>query len=76
MRTRLTPLFALAALTALGAQTTPTQQPPTFRAEANFVRVDMYATEKGVPVEDLTQADVDRHYQCDDCADAAEGWGP
>ncbi len=23
----------------------------------------------------LTQADVDRHYQCDDCADAAEGGG-
>ena len=32
------------------------QRPPPFRTEANFVRVDVYATAKGSPVKDL-QAD-------------------
>lgn len=35
------------------------QQPPRFRAEANFVRVDVYATKGGVPVQDLTQSDFE-----------------
>ena len=35
------------------------QPPPRFRAEANFVRVDVYATRGGVPVQDLTQNDFE-----------------
>ena len=34
-------------------------QPPTFRLEANFVRVDVYPTADGVPVTDLTKADFE-----------------
>ena len=49
-------LFGVAAL----AQT-PTPPPqPTFRTEANYVRVDAYPTTgDGVPVTDLTQADFE-----------------
>lgn len=32
-------------------------QPPTFRTEANFVRVDVYATAKGSPVKNLVRED-------------------
>lgn len=35
----------------------PPQPPPQFRTEANFVRVDVYATKDGAPVRDLTAAD-------------------
>jgi VWFA-related protein len=35
------------------------QEPPRFRAEANFVRVDAYVTEDGVPVRDLTVEDFE-----------------
>src|SRR5687767_12913551 len=31
----------------------PPQPPPRFKAEANFVRVDVYPTRGGVPVQDL-----------------------
>ena len=34
-------------------------QQPTFRAGANFVRVDVYPTIKGAAVRDLTQPDFD-----------------
>ena len=34
---------------------TTDQQRPTFRAEANYVRVDVYPTADGRPVQDLTQ---------------------
>lgn len=37
----------------------PQPQPPRFRTEANFVRVDVYATRGGVPVQDLTQNDFE-----------------
>ena len=37
---------------------TPPQQ-PTFRAGANYVRVDMYATEDGQPVEDIKADEID-----------------
>jgi VWFA-related protein len=37
----------------------PPQQPPRFRAETNFVRVDVYATRGGVPIQDLEQADFE-----------------
>jgi VWFA-related protein len=33
------------------------QQPPTFRTEANFVRVDVFATRNGSPVKDLKLED-------------------
>src|SRR5690349_24760813 len=35
------------------------QQPPTFRTEANFVRVDVFATLKGAPLKDLTVNDFE-----------------
>ena len=35
------------------------QQQPTFRVEANFVRVDVYPTADGRPVQDLQQADFE-----------------
>ena len=61
MRTRLTAaVFVAAASAALLAQTSSqNEQPrPTFRAEANYVRVDMYALQDGQPVEDLTQVEI------------------
>lgn len=33
--------------------------PPTFRSEANYVRVDVFATKDGVPVTDLTADDFE-----------------
>jgi len=48
-----------------GSRTSPPQQPapqippPTFRTEANYVRVDAYPTKDDVPVADLTQADFE-----------------
>lgn len=35
------------------------QQPPTFRTEANFVRVDVYPTADGRAVQDLAQPDFE-----------------
>ncbi len=35
------------------------QQPPTFRTEANFVRVDVYPTKNGAPVQDLRAEDFE-----------------
>ncbi len=66
MRTRILASFTLAvcaaALTA--AQSTPQppqqeQRPPTFRTEANYVRVDVYPTRNGQPVQDLTADDFE-----------------
>jgi VWFA-related protein len=54
--------LALTASTlAIGvlAQTPAPQPPPTFRTEANYVRVDIYPTKDGAPVADLTQADFE-----------------
>ncbi len=47
-----------------GGQPTPPAQPedqprPTFRVEANFVRVDVYPTANGAPVTDLTADDFE-----------------
>src|SRR5438128_2479767 len=49
------------ALASLLAQTpAPQQPPPTFRTEANYVRVDAYPTNKdGTPVTDLRQEDFE-----------------
>jgi VWFA-related protein len=38
---------------------TPAPQPPIFRTEANYVRVDIYPTKDEAPVTDLTQADFE-----------------
>jgi VWFA-related protein len=49
-----------ASLLAAAQQPPPAQdpqKPPIFRAEANFVRVDVYPTSDGRPVIDLTAAD-------------------
>ena len=59
--------FSLACgFTALVAAISPTQpprqdpqRPPTFRTEANFVRVDVFVTTGGVPVRDLAIEDFD-----------------
>ena len=40
-------------------QTAAPQPPPTFRTEANYVRVDIYPTKDDAPVADLTQADFE-----------------
>jgi VWFA-related protein len=38
---------------------TSSAQQPTFRAGANYVRVDMYATEDGQPVQDLKPGEIE-----------------
>ena len=48
-------LLALVALAA--AQNQPPQ--PTFRTEANYVRVDVYPSKDGAPVTDLRQEDFE-----------------
>jgi VWFA-related protein len=64
-------LFASLALTLAAAATAiaqsgstakpsqDSQQPPTFRTEANFVRVDVYPTQAGKPVLDLRAEDFE-----------------
>src|SRR5437667_10937631 len=42
--------------TVVGAQDQPR---PTFRTEANYVRVDVYATRDGVPLTDLRREDFE-----------------
>jgi len=64
MCTRLAAAVLVAvASAALMAQTAPQPAPdqprPTFRAEANYVRVDMYATANGQPLEDLKAEEVE-----------------
>jgi VWFA-related protein len=63
MRNRLT-IAAVVALTsaALLAQSTASNQEqprPTFRTEANYVRVDMYPTRDDQPVEDLKPEEIE-----------------
>lgn len=62
MRTILAITFVLvfaARHGAPGAQQTPDQQRPVFRAGAHYVRVDVYPTRNGTPVRDLKAADFD-----------------
>ncbi len=47
------------ALLALSAVSLPAQNQPTFRTGANYVRVDMYATRDGTPIEDLKVDEID-----------------
>jgi VWFA-related protein len=55
--------ISAAAVLAIAAYAqTPAPQPPaqpTFRTEANYVRVDVYPTKDGAPVTDLTQEDFE-----------------
>ena len=61
--------LAVAAATLVAAQSAGTapqpqaqekvQRPPTFKTEANFVRVDAYPTSDGKPVEDLRAEDFE-----------------
>ncbi|HXT33316.1 MAG TPA: hypothetical protein VN716_28645, partial [Vicinamibacterales bacterium] len=52
---------SLLVQTASSQQSAPQQpaQPPRFRTEANFIRVDAYATKGDVPVQDLAAADFE-----------------
>ena len=50
-------ISAVAAAAVLAAQDQPPR--PTFRTEANYVRVDAYPTKDGAPVADLTQNDFE-----------------
>src|SRR6185295_18834238 len=50
---------SLALAVLLLAQTAPQPPPPTFRTEANYVRVDVYPTKDERAVTDLTQADFE-----------------
>ena len=54
-------LIAVALLVlAAQARTPPPQQPPPrFRAGTNLVRVDVYATKDGAPIQDLTRQDFE-----------------
>jgi hypothetical protein len=51
-------LFAI-VVTAGSIAFAQTQQPPRFRTEANFVRVDVYATQAGRPLTDLRLEDFE-----------------
>jgi hypothetical protein len=56
---RALPAAALLGVVALAQTPTPPPQ-PTFRTEANYVRVDAFPTMKdGTPIADLTQADFE-----------------
>ena len=61
MRLRLPAALAVVALAAtVSAQgDPPAAQQPTFRTGANYVRVDMYVTDDGVPVHDIRAEDVE-----------------
>ena len=59
MRTRLTLVVSVAAVAALAAQAPQDRSQPTFRAGANYVRVDMYATRDGQSVNDLQATDLE-----------------
>src|SRR5437773_1845413 len=52
-----TAFVAAASATLVVAAQNPSQ--PTFRTEANFVRVDVYPTQSGRPVTDLTKDDFE-----------------
>ena len=50
---------SVAALLALAVVSIGAQNQPTFRTGANYVRVDMYATRDGKPIEDLKVDEID-----------------
>jgi VWFA-related protein len=61
--TLLSAALTAAAVLSLAAQDPPQKpadpQRPTFRTEANYVRVDVFPTLDGVPVRDLTRAEFE-----------------
>src|SRR4051812_12509184 len=57
-RAQATGLAASALAVCVLAQA-PAPQQPTFRTEANYVRVDAYPTKDDAPVTDLTQSDFE-----------------
>lgn len=59
MRTRLTFVVSIAAAAVLTAQEPQDRNQPVFRAGANYVRVDMYATRDGVSVQDLQASELE-----------------
>ena len=59
MRTRVAFLLSLAAAAASAAQAPQDRGEPVFRAGANYVRVDMYATRDGEAVQDLQVSELD-----------------
>ena len=61
MRSSLGLLVVACAAVTLSAQApTPAQTPrPTFRGGINYVRVDMYATQKGQPINDIRQDEIE-----------------
>lgn len=52
-------VMAAAAVAANQPAPSDTQPRPTFRTEANYIRVDAFVTRDGVPVTDLTSADFE-----------------
>src|SRR5262249_7036300 len=50
---------AAAAVALAAGQQPPAGQQPIFRSRANFVRVDVYPSRGGVPVQDLSAADFE-----------------
>ncbi len=60
MRTGLVAFVFACAAASLGAQAPPRDpQEPTFRAGANYVRVDVYPTQNGQVVDDLNAGDIE-----------------
>lgn len=59
MASRPPSVLLLAACCATVVVAAQDPQRPTFRTEANFVRVDVFATLKGIPVRDLTIEDFE-----------------
>jgi len=63
MSGRLALLLSLCLVAAVATQqpasSSPQSDQPTFRAGANYVRVDMYPTRSGQPVEDLRQDEIE-----------------
>ena len=53
------PRLTIVALCAVATVTLSGQDRPTFRGGANYVRVDMYATRDGQPIEDLKQDEIE-----------------
>src|SRR5919202_3193652 len=58
---RTAPVVAIAAIVCASYAASSSQPPPqpTFRTEANYVRVDVYPTKDGAPIADLTMADFE-----------------
>jgi VWFA-related protein len=59
MHTRLSVLLCVAFVASFSAQDAGPSQQPTFRTAANYIRVDMYASVDGNPVDDLRAEEVE-----------------